>query len=92
MKVERLRVVTLNIHKGLSHFKRRMVIHELREGLQELLAKTPRWLLLRTVYHVKKKPYVLGALMLLSGYVAAFVNRLERPVSPELVAFRRREV
>jgi endonuclease/exonuclease/phosphatase family metal-dependent hydrolase len=28
-----LRVVTLNIHKGLSQFNRRVVIHELREGL-----------------------------------------------------------
>ena len=31
-----LRVVTLNIHKGLSTFNRRMVIHELREGLSAL--------------------------------------------------------
>ena len=31
-----LRVVTLNIHKGLSQFNRRMVIHELREGLRQL--------------------------------------------------------
>jgi endonuclease/exonuclease/phosphatase family metal-dependent hydrolase len=31
-----LRVVTLNIHKGLSQFNRRMVIHELREGLRVL--------------------------------------------------------
>ncbi len=31
-----LRVVTLNIHKGLSQFNRRMVIHELREGLRGL--------------------------------------------------------
>ena len=31
-----LRVVTLNIHKGLSTFNRRMVIHELREGLNAL--------------------------------------------------------
>ena len=31
-----LRVVTLNIHKGLSQFNRRMVIHELREGLNSL--------------------------------------------------------
>lgn len=31
-----LRVATLNIHKGLSQFNRRMVIHELREGLREL--------------------------------------------------------
>ena len=31
-----LRVVTLNIHKGLSQFNRRVVIHELREGLRAL--------------------------------------------------------
>ena len=31
-----LRVVTLNIHKGLSHFNRRAVIHDLREGLRGL--------------------------------------------------------
>ena len=36
MKVERLKVVTLNIHKGLSHFNRRMVLHDLREGLRAL--------------------------------------------------------
>ena len=30
----KLRVVTLNIHKGLSQFNRRMVIHELRDGLR----------------------------------------------------------
>jgi endonuclease/exonuclease/phosphatase family metal-dependent hydrolase len=33
---ERLRIVTLNIHKGLSQFNRRMVIHELRDGLGAL--------------------------------------------------------
>jgi endonuclease/exonuclease/phosphatase family metal-dependent hydrolase len=31
-----LRVATLNVHKGLSQFNRRMVIHELREGLRTL--------------------------------------------------------
>ena len=34
--IRRLRVATLNIHKGLSHFNRRIVIHELREGLRAL--------------------------------------------------------
>src|SRR5687768_15727918 len=36
MTPESIRVVTLNIHKGLSTFNRRMVIHELREGLSAL--------------------------------------------------------
>ena len=34
--IQKLRVATLNIHKGLSHFNRRMVIHELRDGLRAL--------------------------------------------------------
>jgi endonuclease/exonuclease/phosphatase family metal-dependent hydrolase len=34
--MRRLRVVTMNIHKGLSQFNRRIVIHELREGLGSL--------------------------------------------------------
>ena len=33
---ETLRVATLNIHKGLSQFNLRMVIHELRDGLRRL--------------------------------------------------------
>jgi len=34
--IGQLRVITLNVHKGLSQFNRRMVIHELREGLRAL--------------------------------------------------------
>ena len=32
----RLQVVTYNIHKGLSLFNRRLVIHELRDRLRQL--------------------------------------------------------
>ena len=31
-----LKIATYNIHKGLSYFKRRVVLHELRERLREL--------------------------------------------------------
>ena len=37
------------------------------------------------------EPYVIGGLALLAGYVTASMRRLERPISDELVAFRRRE-
>lgn len=33
-----LHIATYNIHKGLSHFNRRLVLHELRERLRELNA------------------------------------------------------
>ena len=38
-----LRVVTLNIHKGLSHFNRRIVIHDLRDG-QKIMKEACRHL------------------------------------------------
>jgi hypothetical protein len=38
-----------------------------------------------------KKPVVIGGLMLLLGYVWALIRQVERPVSPELVTFYRRE-
>jgi endonuclease/exonuclease/phosphatase family metal-dependent hydrolase len=34
--IRSLKIATLNLHKGLSQFNRRMVIHELREGLRAL--------------------------------------------------------
>ena len=36
MKNNRLHVLTYNIHKGFSQFRRRMMVHELREQLREL--------------------------------------------------------
>src|SRR4029079_10158816 len=35
-KIMRFTIATYNIHKGFSHLKRRMVIHELRDKLREL--------------------------------------------------------
>jgi endonuclease/exonuclease/phosphatase family metal-dependent hydrolase len=32
----KIRIATHNIHKGFSHFNRRMMVHELRDGLREL--------------------------------------------------------
>ena len=60
-------------------------------GLDYALGGHPIWELFRTAYQMTKKPYVIGGFMLLAGYVSALVRRDERPVSAELVAFRRRE-
>jgi len=39
--IETLRITTYNIHKGLSSFNRRMVVHELRERLSSVGADLP---------------------------------------------------
>jgi poly-beta-1,6-N-acetyl-D-glucosamine synthase len=56
-----------------------------------LLGSHPVWELFRTVYQTTRRPWLIGGLTLLAGYTSAMVRRLERPVSPELVAFRRKE-
>jgi glycosyltransferase involved in cell wall biosynthesis len=49
----------------------------------------PLYELFRVTYQVTTHPLV--GLSLAAGYVAAFVRRIERPVSPELVIFHRGE-
>jgi len=51
----------------------------------------PLWELFRTGYQMTRKPFVIGGLALLSGYVWSMIRRRERSVSRELAAFQRRE-
>lgn len=51
----------------------------------------PLWQFSRTMYQMTRKPFVIGATWLLAGYVWAWMRQIERPISPELVAFSQRE-
>jgi poly-beta-1,6-N-acetyl-D-glucosamine synthase len=51
----------------------------------------PFWQVFRAGFQMTRKPYVLGGLLVLAGYLGALARRVERPVSPELVRFHRRE-
>jgi len=51
----------------------------------------PIWEVSRTAYQMTQKPMVIGGLTLLAGYIWAFISRANRPVSPELIAFVRKE-
>jgi len=55
------------------------------------LGKDPLMQLLRVIYRMTKQPIVLGGLALLAGYVWACVRRRKRPITQELMKFRRRE-
>ena len=63
-----------------------------RDGaLDYALGGHPLWEIFRTTYQMTKRPYILGGLSLFAGYLSAAVRREGRPVSAELVAFRRAE-
>ena len=51
----------------------------------------PLWELFRVAYRITKWPYVFAGLALGLGYSWAFLRRTPRPVSPELMAFHRKE-
>jgi len=51
----------------------------------------PLWQCFRTTYQLTRKPLIVGGGALLAGYMWAAIRRLPKPVSPELIAFVRRE-
>src|SRR5258707_4795549 len=59
--------------------------------LDYALGGHPIWELFRTAYQMVKPPILIGGLMILAGYLSAFLRRAPRPVSDEVVAFRRLE-
>lgn len=51
----------------------------------------PLWHLSRSVFQMKNKPYIIGGILLLWGYIWAYIRKMERPISPELMRFYRAE-
>ena len=79
-------------HRKMGSAERGALVAKFKVGvLDYALGGHPVWELFRTAYQMTRKPYVIGGLTLFAGYVFALVRREERPVSPELVTFRRRE-
>jgi len=63
-----------------------------RTGAQDYaLGGHPLWEVFRTAYQMTKKPFVVGGLVLGAGYFWSMLLRKERPISREMIAFRRRE-
>jgi biofilm PGA synthesis N-glycosyltransferase PgaC len=79
-------------HRKIGTAERGALHAKFRVGsLDYALGGHPVWELFRTVYQMTKKPYVIGGLTLLAGYLSALIRRDDRPISTELVKFRRRE-
>ena len=51
----------------------------------------PLWELFRAAYRTTKKPYLVGGVALYLGYLSAYLRRMKRPVTDELMRFHRRE-
>jgi poly-beta-1,6-N-acetyl-D-glucosamine synthase len=60
-------------------------------GQDYYLGGHPLWQLFRACYQVARKPYLVGGVSLLAGYLWSWVKGIERPVSQELIQFHRLE-
>ena len=79
-------------HRAHGSAEHRVLMTRFRDGaLDYALGGHPLWALVRAVHQMTRRPFVVGGLMLLAGYVSAMVRRKERPVSRGLIAFHRRE-
>jgi biofilm PGA synthesis N-glycosyltransferase PgaC len=79
-------------HRSIGSAEHAVLTARFRDGVSDYaLGSHPVWELFRTAYQMTARPRVAGGLMLMSGYVWAAVRRIERPVTPALVHFRRRE-
>jgi biofilm PGA synthesis N-glycosyltransferase PgaC len=79
-------------HRDIGSAEHGAVTARFRAGaLDYALGGHPMWEVCRALYQMTRRPIVVGGLALLAGYLRSMIRRVERPVSAELVRFRRRE-
>jgi biofilm PGA synthesis N-glycosyltransferase PgaC len=79
-------------HRRMGTAESRRLQARYRMGKKDYaLGCHPLWEAFRVGYQMTKPPLALGGLAIGAGYLASALRRAERPISPELVAFRRRE-
>jgi len=59
--------------------------------LDYALGGHPLWEIFRAAYQLTRPPLILGGVMISAGYLSSMLRRVEKPISPELVRFRRGE-
>jgi biofilm PGA synthesis N-glycosyltransferase PgaC len=79
-------------HRIMGTSRGSVLSSRFRFGKQDyFLGGHPLWEVFRCLYQMKTKPYILGGLFLFTGYFWAFLRGEKRPISRELVEFRRKE-
>jgi poly-beta-1,6-N-acetyl-D-glucosamine synthase len=78
-------------HRPMSAAKYGGLRAKFKDGEKDyLLGGHPIWELFRAVFQMSRRPLLVGGCVLFAGYSWAAARRVERPMPPELIRFRRR--
>ena len=79
-------------HRKLGTAERGVLASSFSYGAKDYyLGGHPLWELFRVAWRMSKRPYVVDGIALGLGYLWAFLRRVERPVSRDLMQFHRKE-
>lgn len=79
-------------HRKIGTGKSKLLASKLRIGRQDYyLGGHLLWEVFRSLYQMRFRPYLIGGLLIFVGYIWGFLRGVDRPISEELVRFRRRE-
>jgi glycosyltransferase involved in cell wall biosynthesis len=79
-------------HRSLGTAERGRLASAFSYGEKDYyLGNAPAWQLFRITYRMTNRPYLLSGAALGLGYLSAAIRQINRPVTPELMRFHRRE-
>jgi glycosyltransferase involved in cell wall biosynthesis len=79
-------------HRKMGTAQNSVMKSRFKDGQKDYaLGAHPAWVIFRAIYQMSKRPLVLGGCALISGYFYSKIKRAPRPVSSELIRFRRED-
>lgn len=79
-------------HREMGTAQQGRVQAKFRFGAKDYaIGNHPVWEVFRGCYQMTRPPVLLGGMAVIAGYFWAAIRRVQRPVSPELMAFHRSE-
>ena len=79
-------------HREMGTAQRSVLTSRFKLGVKDYaVGNHPLWQLFRTAYQMTKPPLAFGGLAVGTGYFWALLQRVERPVSQDLIDFHRQE-
>jgi biofilm PGA synthesis N-glycosyltransferase PgaC len=79
-------------HREMGTAEQGIVKVRFKDGAKDYaVGSHPLWEVFRSVYQMSQRPFLIGGVALLAGYLWQTVKGVERPVSRELLKFHRQE-